>query len=103
MFRVTYTGNAYNAPGTVDNYLLYRCSELTLESGYDYFMILEDRTTTVTNGQNGPIVGGITYAGTSTSGRERTVTIQMRKGVAPAEERNTFDARKLKEYLKGKI
>ncbi|MGF1525231.1 MAG: hypothetical protein ACFCBW_00300 [Candidatus Competibacterales bacterium] len=40
-FRVTFSGNAATPRETVENYLLYRCAELTLERGYDHFLLAE--------------------------------------------------------------
>ncbi len=39
-FRVSYQGNGYTSRHTVSNYLLYRCAEITIENGYDYFQTL---------------------------------------------------------------
>ena len=39
-FRVSFSGNAITPRETVENYLLYRAAELTLEQGGDYFIVL---------------------------------------------------------------
>lgn len=41
-FRVSFAGNGVTSRDTVENYLLYRAAELTLQQGYDSF-ILADR------------------------------------------------------------
>ncbi len=41
-FRVSYQGNGYTSRHTVSNYLLYRCAEITIENGYDYFQTLDE-------------------------------------------------------------
>src|SRR3989338_11233373 len=41
VFRVGFSGNAYVGQATVQDYLLLRCAEVTLENGYDYFVILQ--------------------------------------------------------------
>lgn len=43
-FRVTFAGNSYTDRETVERYLLYRAAQLTVERGYDHF-ILADRDT----------------------------------------------------------
>ena len=43
-FRVTFAGNSLTSRDTVERYLLYRAAELTVQHGYDYF-ILADRDT----------------------------------------------------------
>jgi len=48
-YRVAFAGNDVTAPDTVQNYLLYRAAELTLDRGYDYFVVVDrqlDRSTT---------------------------------------------------------
>jgi len=36
-YRVAFAGNSATSRQTVENYLLYRAAELTLDNGYDYF------------------------------------------------------------------
>lgn len=43
-YRVTFAGNSYTDRETVERYLLYRAAQLTVERGYDHF-ILADRDT----------------------------------------------------------
>lgn len=43
-FRVTFAGNSLTSRETVERYLLYRAAQLTVERGYDYF-VLSDRDT----------------------------------------------------------
>jgi len=40
-FQVTFQGNGYTSVSTVKTYLLFRCAELTVENGFDYFVILD--------------------------------------------------------------
>ncbi|WP_182977785.1 CC0125/CC1285 family lipoprotein [Gluconacetobacter asukensis] len=39
-FRVSFQGNSVTSRQTVDTYMLYRCAEVTLENGYNYFVIV---------------------------------------------------------------
>lgn len=43
-FRITFRGNSLTSRETVENALLYRAAELTLERGYDYFIAVESDT-----------------------------------------------------------
>lgn len=43
-FRVTFSGNSVTNRETVENYLLYRAAELTLQNGYDYFLVADRDT-----------------------------------------------------------
>ena len=40
-YRVTFAGNELTEPHTVQNYLLYRAAEITLDRGYDYFTVVD--------------------------------------------------------------
>jgi hypothetical protein len=39
-FRISFRGNSVTSRQTVDTYMLYRAAEVTLENGYDYFVIV---------------------------------------------------------------
>ncbi|WP_213980986.1 hypothetical protein [Sphingomonas sp. dw_22] len=43
-FRVSFSGNTLTSRETVERYLLYRSAELTVQNGFDYF-VLSDRDT----------------------------------------------------------
>jgi hypothetical protein len=45
-YRVTFNGNSSTSRQAVENFLLYRAAELTIESGNDYFVITENDTET---------------------------------------------------------
>ncbi len=40
-FRVTFAGNASTPRETVQNYLLYRAAELTIQNGFDHFTVVD--------------------------------------------------------------
>jgi hypothetical protein len=42
--RVTFAGNSITSRETVERYLLYRASELTVAEGYDWFALADRRT-----------------------------------------------------------
>jgi hypothetical protein len=43
-FRVMFTGNSFTSRRTVENYLLYRAAELTIQAGYDGFTMTDRGT-----------------------------------------------------------
>ena len=43
-FRVEFHGNSSTSRETVETFLLYRAAELTLENGFDYFLVVERDT-----------------------------------------------------------
>ncbi len=43
-FRVSFSGNSSTDRETVKTFLLYRAAELTLQSGYDWFKVLDRET-----------------------------------------------------------
>lgn len=40
-YRVTFSGNPSTPRETVQNYLLYRAAELTVQNGFDYFTVVD--------------------------------------------------------------
>lgn len=43
-YRITFRGNSVTSRETVENALLYRAAELTIDLGYDYFIAVENDT-----------------------------------------------------------
>lgn len=43
-YRISYNGDASTPRATVENFLLYRMSEVTLEQGFDYFIVIDSDT-----------------------------------------------------------
>lgn len=44
---VSYAGGPLTGQGTADNYRLYRCAKVTLENGYDYFIVTSSSSSPV--------------------------------------------------------
>lgn len=42
LYRVAFEGNQHSKPEKIQNYLMYRCAELTQQMGYDYFAIISE-------------------------------------------------------------
>ncbi|WP_417483067.1 CC0125/CC1285 family lipoprotein [Maricaulis sp.] len=47
-FRVSFSGNSLTDRETVETYFLYRAAELTLERGFDHFIVVQRATDTET-------------------------------------------------------
>lgn len=43
-YRIVFRGNSLTDRETVENYLLFRAAEVTVQSGYDHFIVVEDDT-----------------------------------------------------------
>ena len=111
--RVTYYGSVATPDETVQNYLLYRCAQVTLKYGYDYFVIISSSTQPIINTYTSP--GFINYytnkKGTAgyayyTGGQSMTVSreiasavIKMYSGTKPSSMTNAFAARDIQKYL----
>ena len=112
-YRVTFSGNSLTPRETVENYLLYRAAEVTLERGFDYFVVAEEdveRNTqyrTTYSGVGAPIGSfyGSRFRGpffgsgfsTATSrpinSYEAYANILLRRGEKPADNPEAYDAR----------
>jgi len=122
--RVSFRGNGYTSLDTVATYALYRCAEVTLKYGYDYFVIVNNSE----NASHFTVNTGGTYSSTTnanvtgygsatahTTGTYSpgpsipvrkygsTVIIKMFHGKKPSKIPNAYDARELKGYLEEHI
>ena len=57
-FLVSFAGNSVTSRDTVERYLLFRAAELTLQSGYDYFVMANRDTDLQSRTYSTPGVGG---------------------------------------------
>jgi hypothetical protein len=48
MYRVSFNGNGYTGSNRAVDFSLLRCAELTLQSGYRYFVVLSNKSLTST-------------------------------------------------------
>ena len=115
-YRVTFAGNSLTSRQTVENYLLARAAELTLQRGYDHFLIVDRGTdrqttynTTVTSPPDPfwrdvywrPYPHG--WSGSATTWPEdsyaASANVVLRKGAKPADDPNAYDARAILERL----
>ncbi|MFC4353240.1 hypothetical protein ACFOW6_16955 [Fodinicurvata halophila] len=118
-YRVSYSGNSATSRERVEDYLLYRASELTLQNGYDYFVMTARDTEPRTSyyGSGTPYAGwppgygfygyggGGFGVGLSTS-TARPVTryrayadIVLYRGETPEKDSWAYDAREVMDQL----
>ncbi|MFT3998125.1 MAG: hypothetical protein QM667_12030 [Asticcacaulis sp.] len=124
-YRLKFSGNSVTSRETVEDYLLYRSAELTLENGYDWFTMVgratkEDRNTSTTYRDpfSGPYFGGFYWryyrSGWGSWGSwqedqttfyryEATAEVVFGKGAKPADDPNAYDAREVKQNLEARI
>jgi hypothetical protein len=123
--RITFSGNTLTERETVENYLLYRAAEATLERGHDYFIVANRDTEEHSRLQgSGPPRFAYDYWyfsprrgwspwydpfwGDTLSYREVTryeavAEIAMFDGQKPAGDPNAFDAREVQANLQGQV
>lgn len=120
-YTVSFAGNSLTDRQTVESYLLYRAAELTLNSGYDYFVVIQQDTEKSTTYRStiydypfrhhfylswygypyDPFYGG-TLATRETRPVERyraVAEIVMYRGEKPEEDPAAFDAREVVKHL----
>ena len=118
-YRVVFNGDASTPRETVENYLLFRAAELTVQQSYDYFIVVEQETEATTTYQTTvPITYGHYPYGVhrfpyyaygyswsyEASTRERrryeaAAYIVMRAGEKPADDPMAYDAREVMRNL----
>ncbi|MQA65703.1 MAG: hypothetical protein GEU76_07365 [Alphaproteobacteria bacterium] len=122
-YRVTFSGNSATPRETVENYLLYRAAEVTLERGHAHFVVVKmdtERTTTYHGSVNdfgGPFgfygyrswydrpygFGGFASLDAHPIDRYSAyANIVMRKGAKP-DDPDAYDARAVIERLGSRI
>lgn len=126
-FRVTFNGNSVTPRDEVEDFLLYRSAELTLQNGFDYFIIATRATDTKrrydTYGPSyrpyyfypryfSPRFGWRPYYDPfwddpinirEVTRYEASAEITMYKGEKPANDPRAFSARDVQQNLAGKV
>ncbi|MGH6920806.1 MAG: CC0125/CC1285 family lipoprotein [Geminicoccaceae bacterium] len=119
-YRVTFAGNDFTKADTVQNYLLCRTAELTLNHGYDYFTVVDrnlERSTrysgsSSTSGspgyitEDGDYVGGYSFSTYSADPIDRYTAyadMVMFNGEKPASDIHAYDARSVLRQLSPSI
>ncbi|HVY88813.1 MAG TPA: hypothetical protein VG942_08090 [Hyphomonadaceae bacterium] len=100
--RITFSGNSSTELATVKKYVLFRAAELTLNSGYDYFVMIdrgvESSAEYRTKGPVRPRFGGgeLEQSGAS---YEAMADITMFRGMKPDILPNAYDAHQVQRNL----
>ena len=103
-YRVNFMGNSLTSRETVEGYLLFRASELTVESGYDWFSIVDRDTDKKTRTYVEPDPFWADRVDVRTVERyEASAEIVMQKGAKPTDDVKAFDARAVIENLKPRV
>lgn len=119
-YRVSFSGNSLTERETVETYLLYRAAELTVNSGYDYFTVVQQDTEKSTTYRStfydypyphhffyswygypyDRFGGDFAISDTRPVERYRAVAeIIMHSGAKPADDPSAFDARDVMKHL----
>lgn len=130
-YRIVFRGNSSTTREAVETFLLYRAAELTVQSGYDYFVVTEQDTEEnrrYSTSPNPAFYGryyygygpyccafpyyaygwgwGAPYADYSTREYTRYTAIAfvtMHKGTKPADDPQAFDARSVMDNLRAYV
>ena len=113
-FQVTYHGDRSMDRDLVERYTLFRCAELTLEQGADYFAVVEtsgdmQTDTRISSGSTTGTGFGGTEMSTGTEVRSRdpkfsvTRIIRLHTGTRPTGNATIFDAEQMVELQRKEI
>jgi hypothetical protein len=117
-YRVTFAGNSATSLETVRSYMLYRAAEVTVESGHDYFVVVDQNTQSTTSTGSSPLsfgtgfwggdgggggggvgVGVSSFSGSPDDSFTAWSDIVVGKGAKPAGDLNAYDAREVLSRL----
>jgi hypothetical protein len=115
-YKIMFAGNSSTPRQTVENYLLYRAAEVTLQNGYDYFVLADSNTDSQTSytqtgsfgwytwyPYGGPFVGAAGGTAYPRTEYEAQANILVFKGDKPSDNLKAFDARQVKANLESLI
>jgi hypothetical protein len=115
-YRVSFAGNMVTSRDTVQNYLLYRAAEVTVEAGAEYFVLVDQNLERSTvyhgtghstfgyNSRRDPYQPGIgagftNYTAVPVDSYAASADILVFKGEKPANEPRAYDAREVLRRL----
>jgi hypothetical protein len=117
-YRVSFAGNSATSRQTVEDYLLYRGAELSVQTGHDWFEVVDRNPVQEHSGYGGsPAVGvgvgggsdvgvGLSFpvfGGGSSGGYTAAMDILVHDGEKPQENPNAYDAFSVISRLQPKI
>lgn len=95
-YVVTFGGNGFTSRQKVDAYVQYRCAELTLAAGFDFYVVISGAADAASF-VSGSYGGGVVTA-SSDSKPIATVQMKMYRGKKP-DNPNAHDAREVQRFL----
>jgi hypothetical protein len=112
-YWVSFAGNSLTPARSVQDYWLYRIAELTLDHGYDYFIVVDRQLEQSTShseseheippfvSEDGTIISGASTISSSTTSHSYVAfgDVVMFEGDKPAAEVNAYDARNVLRRL----
>ena len=104
VFQVSYKCNDATTYDAMKGLLAYRCAEITLQNGYDYFIVIEEKDIT-TEDSWGMAGGRRRYEASlqTVKAPGATVLIKLKHGKKPEEDMRAFDAREILTHIGPKI
>jgi hypothetical protein len=117
-YRVSFAGNSATTRQTTEDYLLYRAAELTVQTGHDWFEVVDRNTVQEYSGFGGSPEVGVGVGGGSNFGvglsfpmfggggagqYTASMDILVHDGEKPQEEPNAYDAFSVISRLQPKI
>jgi hypothetical protein len=94
-WRVSFRGNAFTSPDTVEKYVLYRCAEITVQNGYDWFLFVDRGT----DARYTPPSGSGVTAMPGYRKYRSSAEIRAFRGQKPADNLDAHDAREVMKFL----
>ena len=103
-YRVSFAGNSATSRQTVEDYLLYRAAELTVQTGHDWFEVVDRDVVQEFSGHGGSPEVGVGFGGGSGSGRYTAdMDIRVHDGEKPQDETDAYDAFSVISRLQPKV
>jgi hypothetical protein len=117
-YRVSFAGNSATSRQTVEDYLMYRAAELTVQTGHDWFEVVDRDTVQEFSGGGSPEVGvgfgggsgfgvGLSmpmFGGGGGSGRYTAdMDILVHDGEKPQDDADAYDAFSVISRLQPKV
>lgn len=86
VFKVSFRGNGYTSMERAEDFVLFRCAELSKQNGYNYFVIVDEKSYdkisqfqtpaySTTSGTFSPSGNSVSYSGNTTFAGGQTITI----------------------------
>ncbi len=104
VFQVSFKCNDATTYDAMKGLLAYRCAEITLQNGYDYFIVIQEKD--ITTEDSWGMAGGRRRYDASlqtVKAPGATVLIKLKHGKKPEEDMRAFDAREILTHIGPRI